>query len=119
MFVIFVRYHDSAFVMLLRLIGSLLLAIPVVWIFEWARLGPMETRLVLYVGAGLWVCAEIIYRARRNADAETEREERAKSTGADPEMAGYEARAAEELRHLKDGTPIHEKPKEGDDNEFD
>src|ERR1700690_1237775 len=119
MFVIFVRYHNSAFVMLLRLVGSILLAIPVVWIFERAGLGPIETRVVLYVGLGLWVCAELIYRGRQDADAGIRREKSAKSTGSDPEMAEFERRAAEELRHLKDGTPIHEKSKEDDDHEFD
>jgi hypothetical protein len=116
---IFVRYRRSAFVMLLRLIGSILLVLPVVWILEQLGLRRFEKSRVLYVVLGLWLCAELIYRGRHDADAEVEREELAKSAGVDPEMVDFERQAAEELRHLKDGTPIHEKSEEDDDHEFD
>lgn len=116
---IFVRYHPSAFVMLLRLIGSILVVLPVVWILKQAGLSRFEMDEVSYIAIGLWLCVEIIYRGRHDADAEIQREELAKSTGVDPEMVDFERQAAEELRRLKDGTPIHEKSEEDDDREFD
>jgi hypothetical protein len=116
---IFVRYHKSAFVMLLRLIGSILLVLPVVWILEQLGLRRFEKSGVLYIVLGLWLCAELIYRGRHDADEEIQREELAKSTGVDPEIVDFERQATAELRRLKDGTPIHEKSEEDDDHEFD
>jgi hypothetical protein len=99
-----VRYHNSAFVMLLRLIASILVAVAAVLLLEWAGLGHFGIRVVVYLAAGLWAGAEMISRNRREIDEQIGRDEMAKSTGVDPGMARYEARAAKELRQPEDGT---------------
>ena len=100
----YVRYHDSAFVMLLRLIVSVLVSGAVVLILDRAGLSRFDIRVVGYIAMGLFISAEIIYRGRRDADADIQREKLSGSTGVDPIMARYESRAAKELQQLKDGT---------------